>query len=118
MTILELAKVAHEMNRVYCQLSGDDSVQPWDKATDTQRKGMIFGVVHQLKMPGADTTSLHRGLFKALSDNGWRFGDKIDHVKGTHPGCLPFQEMSPEYKARTLLFTTLVEQMKPFLKEK
>jgi hypothetical protein len=117
MTILELAKIAHEMNRVYRQLSGDDSVQPWEKATEAQRRGMIFGVVHQLKMPGADTTSLHRGLVKSLTAQGWRQGE-MDAKKGTHPGCQDFKAMPHEYKARTLLFTTLVEQMKPFIQEK
>jgi hypothetical protein len=99
LTILELAQIAHEMNRVYCQLSGDDSVQPWEKATQVQRKGMIFGVVHQLRMPGADTTSLHRGVMRE------------------NASIPKFDEMPHSYKAKTVLFAELVKLLKPFVKE-
>lgn len=44
MTIEQIARVAHEVNRAYCEAIGDDSQTPWEDAPDWQRESAIAGV--------------------------------------------------------------------------
>lgn len=40
----EIAKIAHEANRIYCQTLGDYSQPPWEDAPDWQKNSAIAGV--------------------------------------------------------------------------
>jgi len=115
-TVLELAKLAFEQNRAYCRSIGDDSIKDWSYADDRQRKGMIYGVVYVLRTANVNAASLHTGLYRQLIAVGYSNGDKIDHAKKEHPGCLPFEQLPKDFQTKTVLFFNLVEQMKPFIK--
>ena len=44
MKIVQIAEVAHEANRAYCNSLGDDSQKEWEEAPDWQRQSAIKGV--------------------------------------------------------------------------
>ena len=59
MTIDEIARLAHEVNRVYCRSIGDDSQVPWDEAPLWQQQSVRRGVVYALTNPKASPAELH-----------------------------------------------------------
>lgn len=48
MNIEQIARIAHETNRVYCATLGDTSQPAWDDAPDWQRQSAIKGVEFHL----------------------------------------------------------------------
>jgi hypothetical protein len=48
MKVEEIAKVAHEVNRAYCQAIGDNSQPTWEEAPGWQRDSAINGVLLHL----------------------------------------------------------------------
>ena len=49
----QIARVAHEANRAYCQTLGDDSQPSWMDTPDWQVKSAINGVQHIIDNPEA-----------------------------------------------------------------
>lgn len=117
MTLIEIAKIAHEVNRAYCQSIGDTSIQAWEQATEAQRRGAIFGVVFYARMPSADAYTMHKTLFDHLVADGWVYGDTIDDTAKQHPACKPYDELPQQHKIKDHLFLTIVRQLQPFITE-
>ena len=40
----EIARVAHEVNRAYCEAIGDRSQLPWGEAAEWQKESILKGV--------------------------------------------------------------------------
>ena len=62
MKVEEIARVAHEVNRAYCQALGDDSQPAWEVAPQWQRDSAINGVTFHIANPGACPTHTLRRI--------------------------------------------------------
>ena len=59
MEIFEIARVAHEVNRAYCEALGDFSQPSWEEAERWQRKSAYAGVRLHLNDPEAGPEASH-----------------------------------------------------------
>ena len=59
LSIEEIAKVCHEVNRGYCKALGDDSQLPWDEAPQWAKTSAINGVRFHLDNPNAGPSGSH-----------------------------------------------------------
>jgi hypothetical protein len=57
MTKEEIARVAHEVNRAYCEALGDHSQPPWREAPQWQRESALHVVEMHLADPQAGASS-------------------------------------------------------------
>jgi len=104
----EIARAAHEVNRVFCEALGDYSQVTWDAAPEWQRASAIAGV--RAVADGSATTPAgsHASWVRQKIDDGWSYGDVKDPDLKTHPCLVPYSDLPPEQRAKDSLFLAVV----------
>ena len=115
MNIKQIAEVAHETNRIYCQTIGDFSQPKWVDAPDWQKNSAINGVAFHFTNPCAGCAASHESWLKEKLADGWKYGKVKDPEKKEHPCCVPYDELSSEQKVKDALFVGVVRAMKVLL---
>ncbi len=106
--IRNIASVAHEANRQWCRVNGDDSQKPWDEAHGDQKLSCVIGVLFHLKNPGAKDSASHDCWWEEKRRTGWIFGpEKCEKLK-THPCCIPFNRLPKYQQLKDRLFRMTV----------
>ena len=67
----EIAKLCHEVNRVYCQSIDDYSQPSWDDASDGQKDSAIDGVKSLIKNPSFTAQQMHENWIRHKTANKW-----------------------------------------------
>lgn len=107
----EIARVAHEINRAYCQAIGDDSQLPWRRAPAWQQEAALDNVAFHLQHPDAGPEASHQSwMAKKLAD-GWQHGPVKRPELKQHPALLPFEQLPVEEKAKDFLFRAVVQAL-------
>jgi len=116
MNIVEMiAKVCHEVNRVYCSSVGDNSQVTWDQAPEWQKESARAGV--QFALNGSTPEGLHKAWCEFKQNDGWVFGPVKDPEKKTHPCLVDYADLPPEQKVKDYLFQAIVESFKQEVNE-
>lgn len=110
--INQIARVAHEVNRAYCEALGDLSQTSWDDAPAWQRDSAMNNVRFHVENPDAGPEASHDSWLSEKARHGWSYGPVKDAVKKTHPCFVPFKELSLEQQAKDFLFRAVVHAMK------
>lgn len=111
MDIEGIARVAHEVNRAYCQALGDDSHLPWHSAPRWQRDSAVAGVQYHLEHPDADPAASHREWLRAKEAEGWKYGAVKNPDTREHPCFVPFEHLPEAQKAKDYLFRGVVHAL-------
>lgn len=107
----EIARVAHEINRAYCQAIGDHSQLPWASAPAWQQDAARDNVSFHLRHPDAGPEASHQSwMAKKLAD-GWQHGPVKRPDLKQHPALLPFAQLPTEEKAKDYLFRAVVQAL-------
>ena len=106
-----IARVAHEVNRAYCQALGDMSQPTWEDAPEWQRSSAINGVRFHIDNPNAGPDHSHNEWLKEKEATGWKFGPIKDAEKKEHPCCVPYDQLPTEQKAKDYLFRAIVHTL-------
>lgn len=107
-----IAKIAHEINRAYCQSLGDNSQPAWEDAPDWQKDSASAGVAMHIENPDATPEQSHVSWLAAKIDQGWKYGPVKNSALKEHPCCVPYDELPVEQKAKDYLFRAVVHQLK------
>ncbi len=102
----EIARVAHEVNRAFCEASGDWSHVPWEAAPEWQRSAAVDGVGKALA--GATPEALHESWCRFKVADGWTFGPVKDPGAKTHPCLVPYGDLPPHQRVKDHLFSAVV----------
>jgi hypothetical protein len=108
LTPKEIARVAHEVNRAYCQSIGDNSQPAWEDAPGWQRASAIAGVQFHLRNPGAGPEASHESWLAQKRSDGWCYGAVKDPVAKTHPCMVEFDALPVEQQAKDYIFRAVV----------
>lgn len=111
MNVEEIAKVAHEVNRAYCQSLGDVSQVPWNDAPEWQRTSAINGVKFHLANPDSTPAHSHESWMAEKLADGWKYGTVKDPEKKEHPCIVPYNELPAAQRAKDYIFLALVRQL-------
>lgn len=107
----EIARVAHEINRAYCEALGDLSQPTWENAPAWQKESAIAGVVfHHDNMEAGPEASHESWLAQKVSD-GWSYGLIKDPEKKEHPCIVPFALLPKDQQAKDYLFRAVVHAL-------
>jgi hypothetical protein len=109
--VIRIARVAHEANRALCEAFGDVSQVPWDIAPEWQKLSAVEGVEFALANPDAPASAQHDAWVADKELHGWRFGRSKSAEDKTHPCLIPFEDLSPEQKAKDFIFRAVVAAM-------
>lgn len=111
-TIVDVAKVCHEVNRAYCESLGDESQQPWEKANEWQKLSAIKGVEYRVNNPRASVSAQHTAWLEDKLRDGWVCGPKKDPAKKEHPCIVPYNELPLQQQAKDALFVAVVDSLR------
>ena len=103
-----IATMAHEVNRIYCTLLGDDSQVEWKDAPEWQKQSAINGVAFHREHPDATAESSHENWWADKREEGWVYGPVKDPIKKEHPCCVPYTELPLEQQVKDTLFKAIV----------
>lgn len=110
--IQAIARVAHEVNRAYCQSLGDLSQPAWEDAPDWQRDSALKGVRFHLDNPQATPEDSHGKWLEQKVAEGWVFGPVKDPDTKQHPCMVPYAALPAEQRAKDYLFRGVIHAMK------
>lgn len=111
LTVTDIARVAHEINRAYCNAIGDHSQPLWADAPAWQRESARDGVRHKLNNPDATPEQMHENWMKQKVADGWVYGEKKDALAKTHPCLVPYESLPLEQRVKDYLFSAVVETL-------
>ena len=103
-----IARVAHEMNRRWCQLTGDDSQPTWEDAPQWQRDPVVAGVRFHLDNPKAGSSASHESWLAVKRSEGWKYGPVKDVEKKEHPCFVPYSDLPAAQRAKDAVFIAVV----------
>lgn len=107
-----IANVCHEANKVWCEVTGDNSQHHWDDAPDWQRESAIKGVEFRLENPDALPSAQHDAWSADKITEGWKYGAVKDADKKEHPCLVPFEELPEFQQKKDKLFSAIVDSLK------
>lgn len=110
MTNIEIARVAHEINRAYCQGIGDDSQPSWEDAPQWQKDSAIAGVKFHFENAATPEES-HASWMAQKAADGWKYGDVKDADKKEHPCFVPYGELPQEQRVKDYLFRAVIHSL-------
>ena len=111
MTPVQIAQVAHEVNRAYCASIGDDSQPAWADAPDWQRASALAGVEMHLANPDATPEQSHESWLAVKLADGWAYGPVKNAELKQHPCLMPYDGLPPEQKSKDYLFRAVVHTL-------
>lgn len=111
--IMRIAKVAHEVNRVYCQSLGDNSQPAWADAPAWQQDSAINGVTAIVTGNVVAPEGSHLSWYAEKVANGWVYGEVKDPVEKTHPCLVPYDELPRAQRLKDDFFFAVVKAMTP-----
>jgi hypothetical protein len=115
MKLDNIAQVAHEINKAFCESIGDNSQPTWQEAPDWQKQSAINGVQFHLDNPSASPSASHESWLKQKEEEGWKYGELKDAEKKEHPCFVPYKELPIQQQSKDYLFKQVIHSLKPFL---
>lgn len=110
LTVDEIAKVAHEVNKAYCEALGDTTQVSWEDAPGWQKDSAVDSVIfHQCG--DHDASASHEAWWQEKRNAGWVYGPIKDAEKKTHPCCVVFSALPVEQKAKNYIFKAVVKEL-------
>ena len=113
----DIAKVAHEINKAFCESIGDKSQPTWDAAPEWQKSSAVNGVQFHLDNPEASPSASHESWLKQKREEGWKYGLVKDAEKKEHPCFVEYSELPTEQKSKDFLFKQVIHSLKPYITE-
>jgi hypothetical protein len=108
LSVEEIAELAHEANKAYCESVGDKSQLGWAEAQDWQRKSAVVGVQFLMQNPEAKPEDTHQSWVDQKVADGWVYGDEKSVEKKTHPCLLPYSELPEFQRSKDYIFKAVV----------
>src|SRR5688572_20112448 len=109
----EIARVAHEVNRAYCQALGDNSQPTWEDAPEWQRSSAANGVRFHADNPDAGPDHSHNAWLADKKADGWKYGPVKNPDAKEHPCFVPYDELPAEQKAKDFIFRAICHALLP-----
>lgn len=112
MIIEQIAQVAHEINKAYCEAIGDNSQPEWNDAPEWQKNSAIKGVIFHLENPNAGPDASHNNWLKQKEEEGWKYGEVKNPETKEHPCFLPYELLPVEQRVKDFLFKQVTNSLK------
>jgi hypothetical protein len=106
--LLTLAAIAHESNRAFCRMIGDDTQVSWDRAPEWQKDTAVNGIA--LALGGANPEQLHESWLVEKAKMGTVYGPvkDMDADPPLHPCMVPYDQLPAEQRRKDHLYSAVV----------
>lgn len=109
--IEKIARLCHEVNRIYCKAIGDFSHKSWEETPEELQNSVKAGVVNNL-LKDLTPRQSHEEWVKYRSERGWVYGKEKDLEKKTHPCMVDYDDLPPEQKVKDEFFNFICKTFK------
>lgn len=113
MQIEQIAELAHEVNRAYCEAIGEAQLPAWNDAPSWQRAASLGGVRFCLRHlsagPIPSPSLCHKAWAEEKRTAGWTYGPVKDPAKKEHPCLVPYDQLPVEQRVKDYLFVAVVK---------
>jgi hypothetical protein len=103
-----VARITHEVNRLWCALNEDYSQLPWSEAPDWQKDSARNGIEFVINNPHAGPSANHDNWSAVKIAEGWVYGPVKDAEAKTHPCLVAFEDLPMHQQIKDMLFRTVV----------
>lgn len=107
----QIARVAHEVNRAYCEALGDSSQPAWEDAPQWQRDSAMLGVKLHTENPSASAAASHESWMAQKVADGWVYGPEKRPELKQHHCIVPFDQLPVEQQAKDFIFRGVVHAL-------
>lgn len=109
-TIVKIARMAHQLNKEYCETFMDDHSQPeWEDAPDWQKESSVNGVKFTLANIEVTPEDSHKNWYDFKLKDGWKYGPVKDPEKKEHPCMVTYEELPKGQKVKDALYQSTVK---------
>jgi len=108
MSIEQIAKIAHEVNRIYCETLGDTSQPKWEDAPEWQKESAVKGVKFHIENPNSTPEDSHNSWLEEKKKDGWKYGKVKNAEKKTHPCFVSYEKLPKAQQAKDKFFLSVV----------
>lgn len=115
MEVVDIAKVAHEVNAAYCESIMDLTQPSWEEAPEWQKSSAINGVIFHLENANASPSASHDSWLKQKTEEGWKYGEIKNPETKQHPCFVPYDQLPVSQRSKDYLFKQIVHSLAPFL---
>lgn len=105
------AKAAHEVNRIWCEHTGDTSQPTWGEAPEWQQESALMGVHAIMSNPAQTPDQSHESWLAHKLADGWKWGAVKNPETKEHPCMVPYAELPAEQRIKDAFFTTVVKTL-------
>jgi hypothetical protein len=122
--IERIARITHQVNKAFCEATGDDSQPEWEDAPDWQKESAMNGIIHAANHTAQSGGSQinpeasHNSWMSHKLREGWRYGPVKNSVTKEHPCLLPWEELGRDDRLKDVLFGGIVHFYSVFREEK
>lgn len=106
--IIIAARVAHEVNRAYCEIVGDHVHPSWNEAPEWQQQSSVGGVAAVVQNPDMTAEQVHESWVAQKELDGWVYGPELDVKQKKHPCMVLYEQLPEEQRAKDKLFRAVV----------
>lgn len=117
MNKLQVAQVAHEINKSFCESIGDISQPNWTDAPEWQKSSAVNGVQFHIDNPDASPSASHEAWLKEKANNGWKYGLEKNPETKEHPCFTAYENLPVEQRSKDYLFKQIIHSLKPYINE-
>ncbi len=103
-----IARICHEANREFCELTGGWIQPHWDSAGKIVQDSVISGVKKRMENPDITAAQSHEEWRRYKEAEGWVYGEDKSLKEKTHPNLVPYDELPPEQQIKDHLFSAIV----------
>ncbi len=103
-----IARVCHEAVRAFCQVRGDDSLEPWEAAPAWQRDSSLQAVDDGLAGRVTTPRQSHEAWVRVKEADGWVLGEVKDAARKTHPSLIPFDRLPADERIKDSLICAVI----------
>lgn len=108
---VQIARVAHALNKAICEFFGDNSQVDFYDAPDLIQNSAITGVKAVLANPDVTSEELHDLWCDFKYKEGWAWGPEKDLVNLTHPCLVPYNDLPEHDRLKDAIFRTVVLEL-------
>ena len=117
--IRNIAKIIYEATRMEAEWSKRSIVpEKWDRRDEKFREQFIDIIdkyISQDKLP--TPKEAHDSWVQSYLKMGWKYGEKRDVKKKTHPDLVPYEKLPKDERDKDAIFLAIVWAVKNVLKE-
>lgn len=108
MQIEQLARRAHEANRIICCLLGEEVQAEWESAPEWQKQSAISGVKFHIDNPNSPPSASHYNWLMEKKRDGWKYGPVKNPERKLHPCMVPYEELPLQQRLKDYMFILMV----------